>query len=84
MPLWLQWLLAIAVILAAAPFIAMLGRRYGKTVKRTSGLALLMLGFGQILDPPSRHIIEAADREEEDEAAGDPPEPDAPPTPPSG
>ena len=76
MPAWLPWTIAVLVILVAAPLIAYVGRRYGQTVRRTSGLALIMLGFGQVLDPPSRHIIEAADREEDEEPAGDPPEPE--------
>jgi hypothetical protein len=46
--------------------------RKGKT---SLALASLMFGFGAVIDPPTRHLIEAKEQKaEEDEPAGDPPE----------
>ena len=46
--------------------------RKGKT---SLALASLMFGFGSVIDPPSRHVIEAKEAKAEDEdPAGDPPE----------
>ena len=46
--------------------------RKGKT---SLALASLMFGFGSVIDPPTRHLIEAKEQKaEEDEPAGDPPE----------
>lgn len=77
MPTWTGYLLALAAIVAIAPFAARPGRGQGKRRRRLKGdlaLASLLLGFGAVIDPPQRHAIEAREREEApDPGAGDPP-----------
>jgi len=59
------FLLAIAVLLIVAPVFAWIGRKHGKSIKGGAGLAFIMLGFGHVMDPPTRHIVEAIGGEEE-------------------
>lgn len=69
----MAWLIALAALLVLAPLAAWLGRRHGKAVRGTAGLALVLLGFGQVFDPPRRHMIEAVEGEEQDRtASGEP------------
>jgi hypothetical protein len=71
---WLGPLIALAALLVIAPLAAWLGLRHGRRVRGSAGLALMMLGFGAIFDPPKRHAMEAMDVEEKDrEGAGEPP-----------
>jgi hypothetical protein len=77
MSVWLGYLLAFGALLVLAPMMGWLGRRHGRSIKGAAGLALIMLGFGQIFDPPARHVIEAAEGEEEGSAeSGEPKVPD--------
>jgi len=64
MPLWLQQLAAIAVIIVLAPLIAIGARRYGRRVRGGLLMAGILLGFGEVLDPPSKHVAEAQGGEE--------------------
>jgi Kef-type K+ transport system membrane component KefB len=64
MPLWLQQLAAIAVVIVLAPLIAFGARRYGRQVRGGFMMAGILLGFGEVVDPPSKHIIEAQEGEE--------------------
>lgn len=74
MPIWLQYLIAIAVVAALAPLIAWAGRRYGRRARAGVALAGLMLGLGEVVDPPSKHLIEAGEPEEKAAPTpGDPP-----------
>lgn len=67
---WVGYPIALAGLLVLA---AWLGLRHGRKVSRTAGLALFMLGFGQMFDPPRRHMIEAIGGEEQDgESSGEP------------
>jgi len=70
---WLGWLIGLGVLLALAPFAAAVGRKHGSKVRGTAGLALVLLGFGQITDPPKRNLIEAIEGEEQEvPATGEP------------
>jgi hypothetical protein len=65
MPTWLGYVLALAALLATAPIFAWLGRKHGRSIKGSAGLALVMLGFGAMFDPPKKALIEAVQGEEE-------------------
>jgi hypothetical protein len=65
MPSWLGYLLALAALLVTAPVFAWLGRKHGRRLKGSAGLALVLLGFGAMFDPPKQALIEAVQREEE-------------------
>jgi 4-amino-4-deoxy-L-arabinose transferase-like glycosyltransferase len=74
MPAWLQSILVVVAIVAAAPVVAWSARRFGGRAKAGVALAGLLLGLGQVADPPSRHLIEATDGEENAAPSpGDPP-----------
>lgn len=66
---WLGYLLAFAALAVLAPAAAWFGRRHGRSARGTAGLAMILLGFGQALDPPKRPPIEAAAGEEDESAA---------------
>jgi len=74
MPGWAQVLVVLAVLLLAAPAVAWLARRSGAKLRGGIGIAALMMGFGETLDPPSKHLIEANEGEEKQTPSpGDPP-----------
>jgi hypothetical protein len=74
MPGWTEWSLAVLVFVIAAPAIALLAKRYVRTVRGGAIFVGLLLGLGQVLDPPSKHRIEAGDEKRKDRAApGEPP-----------
>jgi hypothetical protein len=82
MPTWANWLLAILALAVAAPFFAVGARRLGRSARGGLALASMLLGFGQVLDPPSKHAIEAGEHTRKDRAApGDPPLDEAGPDP---
>ena len=68
---WLILLVALAVLL---PLAAWLGRRYGRHARGGIGMAMILLGLGEAVDPPSRHAV-ATDtaRDRSRPAPGDPP-----------
>lgn len=71
MPGWLIIVIALVVLL---PLAAWLGRRYGRQARGGVGLAMMMLGLGEAIDPPSKHVIEAdVARNKSRPAPGDPP-----------
>jgi len=74
MPTWLGYLLALAALLAIAPVFAWLGRKHGRSIKGGAGLALVMLGFGAVFDPPKHALIEVIQGEEKEgsEESGEP------------
>jgi hypothetical protein len=65
MPTWLGYLLALAALLIIAPAFAWLGRKHGRSIKGSASLALMMLGFGAVFDPPKQALFEAIQGEEE-------------------
>ena len=73
MPLWLQQLAALAVIVVLAPLIAISARRYGRRVRGGLLMAGILLGFGEVLDPPSKHVVEAQGGEEKPSPENDEP-----------
>ena len=73
MPGWIAFLIALGVLAVLAPFVAAFGRRHGKAVRGTAGLALVLLGLGAVTDPPKRNLIEAIEGEEQgSESTGEP------------
>jgi hypothetical protein len=62
MPRWQEYLIAITAILVIAPLIAVLATRFGRGARGNLGLAMILLGFGRMLDPPTRHVIEANEK----------------------
>ena len=73
---WVGFLIAIGVLALTAPLIAWVGRKHGRSLRGGAGLAFIMLGFGHVIDPPTRHLIEAAEGEEEgSESTGEPKDP---------
>ncbi|MET3666289.1 hypothetical protein [Caulobacter sp. 1776] len=61
MAAWIQTLIALAALLVLAPLVAWLAVRFGARAKGGLMLASVLLGFGAVLDPPSKHAIEAAE-----------------------
>ncbi len=76
MPVWLQSLLALLAAIVLLPLVVWGARRAGRGVKGGLMLAGLMMGLGAVLDPPSKHMVEASDGETRDTPSpGDPPTP---------
>ena len=73
MPPWLQYLAAIAAIIIPGPLIAIGARRYGRRVRGGFLMAGILLGFGEVLDPPSKHVVEAQGGEEKPSPENDEP-----------
>jgi hypothetical protein len=73
---WLSYLIGLGALLVLAPLAAWLGRRRGRSIKGAAGLAFVMLGFGQVMDPPPQRVMEAAARQEnDDDETGEPKDP---------
>lgn len=65
--------LAIGFLQSLRPF----RNRIVRKGKVSLALASMAFGFGMVLDPPSRHVIEAKEaRAEDDDPGGDPPDPE--------
>jgi hypothetical protein len=75
---WIAVFLLVACLVAAIPLAALAGKGAGTRMRGNLQLAAILLGFGEPLDPPSKHLAEAGDREEsETPAPADPPAPGA-------
>jgi len=61
MAVWIQYLIAFAALVVLAPLVAWLAHRFGGRAKGGLMLASVLLGFGAVADPPSKHMIEAAE-----------------------
>jgi len=73
---WLQYLVALAVLLVLAPGIAWAAKRFGGRVKGGLALGAILLGLGEVVDPPSKHLIEAVKEPKGSPENGEPPLPD--------
>ena len=73
MPLWLQYLIALAAFAVTAPMIVWLARRFGGRARGGLMMAGILLGFGEVVDPPSKHLIEAQEGEEKGSPENDEP-----------
>ena len=58
---WIPWLVTAAVLVIAAPAIVWAARN-GKKMRGAAGLPALFLGIGFVVDPPKRHMLEAAEQ----------------------
>ena len=68
------WLIVVTALVILLPLAAWFGRRYGRQARGGVGLALMMLGLGEAIDPPSKHAIEAdTARDKARPAPGEPP-----------
>ncbi|MDB5438600.1 MAG: hypothetical protein JWM33_1027 [Caulobacteraceae bacterium] len=75
MPIWAQYLLALSALLVLAPAAVWTARRYGARARQGVMLAGLFMGLGAIMDPPSRHVVEAnEDAVKPGPAPSDPPD----------
>jgi hypothetical protein len=73
-PAWAPWSLVAAGVVLLAPVMAWAGRRWGARARGGLMLASILLGFGEALDPPSKHVVETTeDRRDRDGGAGEPP-----------
>ncbi len=74
MPHWLQYLIAFAAMVLLAPLVARAAKRHGRRAKGGLMMAGILLGLGEAIDPPSKHLIEAKEGETKGPPApGDPP-----------
>ena len=74
MPGWSAVLIALAAVVMLAPLLAWAGKGQGRKIK--GGLAIALLGFGAIFDPPRRLLGEAHEQVKEDEDdSGEPKDP---------
>ena len=73
MPVWLQYLIALAALCVLAPFVARFARGAGRRARGGLMMAGILLGFGEALDPPSKHVIEAQGGEEKGSPENDEP-----------
>lgn len=58
---WIQYLLALAALVVLAPLVAWAARRFGAKARGGLMMASMLLGFGAVVDPPTKHAIEAAE-----------------------
>ena len=73
---WIAALLLIACLAAAVPLAGLAGRGAGRRMRGNLQLAATLLGFGEPLDPPLKHLVEADNaKEDESPAPGEPPMP---------
>jgi 4-amino-4-deoxy-L-arabinose transferase-like glycosyltransferase len=73
MPLWLQYLIAAAAFVVVAPLMVWLAKRFGGRARGGLMMAGILLGFGEVVDPPSKHLIEAQEGEEKSSPENDEP-----------
>ncbi len=74
MPRAWGYVVALVALALVAPLIVGFAKRHGRSIRGGLGLGFILLGFGEVLDPPSKHVIEAAgDQERESPAPGEPP-----------
>ena len=75
---WIAAFLLVGCLVAGIPLAALAGKGAGKRMRGNLQLAAILLGFGEPLDPPSKHLAEAGDREDSEiPAPGEPPTPGA-------
>jgi hypothetical protein len=75
---WVWALVAGVVLVVGIPLAALAGKGVGTKVRGNLQLAAILLGFGEPLDPPSKHLAEAGERDEnEAPSPGEPPAPRA-------
>jgi hypothetical protein len=70
---WLQYLIAGAAMLVLLPLLAWAGKGLGSKTKGGLMLASFMLGFGDVLDQPTKHAIEATETEKGSAENDEPP-----------
>ncbi len=74
MPVWMQYVAAFAALAVLAPAMAWAAKRYGRRFKGGVIMASVLLGFGTVMDPPSKHLIEASEDDQKGApTAGEPP-----------
>jgi hypothetical protein len=64
MSAWAPALVGGLVLVVGVPLAALAGRGMGTKLRGNLQLAAILLGFGEPLDPPSKHRVEAGERDE--------------------
>ena len=67
------YLLDFGALVVLAPLAVLAGRRLGGRARGGLMLASILLGFGAVMDPPARHMIEAAEPPDSAPEPGEPP-----------
>jgi hypothetical protein len=70
---WAGYAIGFGALAIVAPAAAILGRRHGRAVRGAAGLAMALMGLGQIADPPTRRLIGSLTRDPDGQAANDAP-----------
>jgi hypothetical protein len=65
MPVAVVIVAAVAALAIGAPLVALAGRGVGRRTRGNLQLAAILLGLGEPVDPPAKHLAAAGDREEE-------------------
>ena len=73
---WVGIIIAIVAVVVLAPLLAWIGKGQGRRIK--GGVAIALLGFGAIFDPPRRHLAEAIQQQDEEEDESGEPKDTAP------
>jgi hypothetical protein len=73
MAVWIQILAGVAALVVLTPLVAVIGRRLGSRTKGGVALASVLLGFGDVLDQPAKHAMEATARESPSAENDEPP-----------
>jgi len=68
----LSFLTALVLLLLLAPFVAIGARGVARRAKGAMALGSVMLGLGAVLEPPVKHVAEAASVVPEPEGTGEP------------
>jgi hypothetical protein len=72
-----DWLFALAILVVGVAAIVWVARN-GRKVRGAVGLGAILLGFGAVMDPPKRHMLEAADQKKASPENDEPKEPNEP------
>jgi len=76
MGLWIAKAALAVIVALGIPLAALAGKGAGRRLRGNLQLAAIFLGLGEVLDPPSKHRIEAGERDEkESPAPGEPMKP---------
>lgn len=73
MAAWVQYLIALTALIVVTPMFAVIGKRFGSKAKGGLMVACVLLGFGDVLDQPAKHAVEATEPEKGSPENGEPP-----------
>lgn len=70
---WAPWLIGLVALVVVAPLMAGMGRGLGRKAKGGLMLASILMGFGEVLDPPTKRTTESTERKTGSPENGEPP-----------